>query len=111
MQYIMWAAWLQGHLQSLETEKSQSQLGELVPNLSTHVSGSVDWQYLQQAQCTLLECRRVLSNAYVFSFFMFEPANFEQVRRGACVLRGACYAVTKQYHCTQCSTSPRIADL
>lgn len=80
---------VQGHLQSLEKEQADTELEQLMPDLSTHVSGTVDWQYLLQAQCTLLECRRVLSNAYVFSFFMFEPSNFSQVRCGTrCHKRG-----------------------
>ena len=56
-----------------------SQLTSLISKLDLHVSGTIDWSYLTQAHCTLLECRRILSNAYVFCFFMFEPANFEQV--------------------------------
>jgi hypothetical protein len=71
---------LQGHLESLAKESKESPLDRIVPKLSMYVSGTVDWQYLYQARCVLLECRRVLSNAYVFSFFMFEPANFAQVR-------------------------------
>jgi hypothetical protein len=83
-------AWLQGHLGSLKKEQAScaAPLARLVPNLSVHVSGTVDWQYLVAAQCVLLECRRVLSNAYVFSFFMFDAANFEQARALHCVAAG-----------------------
>ena len=55
-------------------------LAQLVPKLKTHVSGLVDWSYLSHANCVLLECRRVLSNAYVFAFFMFDAESFLEVR-------------------------------
>jgi hypothetical protein len=55
-------------------------LAELVPNLKTHVSGLVDWSYLSHANGVLLECRRVLSNAYVFAYFMFDAESFLEVR-------------------------------
>lgn len=55
-------------------------LAELVPKLKTYVSGLVDWSYLSHANCVLLECRRVLSNAYIFAFFMFDAERFAEVR-------------------------------
>lgn len=58
-------------------------LAELVPKLKTHVSGLVDWSYLSHANCVLLECRRVLSNAYIFAFYMFDAESFLEV----CILR------------------------
>ena len=64
-------------------------LAELVPKLKTHVSGLVDWSYLSHANSVLLECRRVLSNAYVFAFFMFDAESFLEVR----VICGSCLHV------------------
>jgi Ariadne domain len=52
---------------------------ELVPKLKTNVSGLVDWSYLSHANCVLLECRRVLSNAYIFAYFMFDAESFLEV--------------------------------
>lgn len=63
----------------MEKESQGEKIRQLLPDLKDHVSGLVDWSYLQQANCALLECRRVLSNAYVFAFFMFDAENFAEV--------------------------------
>jgi hypothetical protein len=70
---------VQGHLESLQQEQKDSALDELVPVLREHVCSTLDWSYLYQAHSVLLECRRVLSNAYVFQYFMFDPECFQQV--------------------------------
>lgn len=70
---------VQGHKQSLDKEEKDDALEKVAPDLSVYISGAIDWHYLQQARVTLLECRRVLSQAYVFSFFMFDHTNFAQV--------------------------------
>jgi hypothetical protein len=70
---------LQGHLESLQREEQESALEELLPLLREHVCSTMDWSYLHQAHSVLLECRRVLSNAYVFQFFMFDPEHYQQV--------------------------------
>lgn len=70
---------MQGHLESLQREEQDSALEELVPMLREYFCCTMDWSYLHQAHSVLLECRRVLSNAYVFQFFMFDPEYVQQV--------------------------------
>jgi Ariadne domain len=70
---------VQGHLESAKKESKSVKLEALIPRLREKLPGGVDWSYLIHANSVLLECRRVLSNAYVFAFFMFDAANFKQV--------------------------------
>lgn len=72
---------VQGHVASLQKESQGEKIAQLLPDLKDLISGLVDWSYLHRANCTLLECRRVLSNAYVFAFFMFNAENFLEVSR------------------------------
>ena len=58
----------------------------LIAELQAVDEGTIDWGYLQHAVAVLLECRRVLGNAYIFSYFMFNRAAFSQVRRTRCCL-------------------------
>lgn len=71
-------------MESLKKESQGGKIHDLLPDLKDYVSGLVDWSYLQQANSTLLECRRILSNAYVFAFFMFNADNFSEVRCPLC---------------------------
>lgn len=66
-------------MESLKKESQGEKIQALLPDLKDFISGLVDWSFLQQANCTLLECRRILSNAYVFAFFMFNADNFSEV--------------------------------
>lgn len=70
----------QGHLDSARKETKTVKLQALLPLLRERISGGVDWSYLLHANSVLLECRRVLSNAYVFAYFMFDADNWTAVR-------------------------------
>lgn len=73
------AAHPQGHCKSRELER-QLDIPGLIARLQQHERGLHDWAYLHRAHLVLLECRRVLANGYAFSYYMFNPADWRQVR-------------------------------
>ena len=70
---------LQGHEASLKKEREALKVAPLIGELEAADCGGTDWHYLKHALAALLECRRVLANAYIFSYFMFDPDHFAQV--------------------------------